>query len=169
MAQSSTRVSLRYILKGADGKTVASGNSPAIQIEAGSQTEVSGSIDIKTPHLWSIDKPYLYTLEVSVMDGRKELDKETVTTGLRTIRFDNEKGVFLNGQNIKMYGVCLHSDAGAEGNVCPNNDCRIELKVEGAELIVVDNADVLAYHLPCPWLNRSDYSSTLNGAGIFLV
>ena len=80
---------------------------------------MSGSIDIKTPHLWSIDKPYLYTLEVSVMDGRKELDKETVTTGLRTIRFDNEKGFFLNGQNIKMYGVCLHSDAGALGTAVP--------------------------------------------------
>ncbi len=53
------------------------------------------------------------------MDGRKELDKETVTTGLRTIRFNNEKGFFLNGQNIKMYGVCLHSDAGALGTAVP--------------------------------------------------
>lgn len=33
----------------------------------------------------------------------------------------------------------------AQGNVCPNNDCRIELNVEGAELIAVDNADVLAH------------------------
>ena len=33
----------------------------------------------------------------------------------------------------------------SEGNVCPNNDCRIELKVDGAELIAVDNADVLAH------------------------
>jgi len=119
MAKSSTKVSLRYILKDADGKTVASGNSPASQIEAGLQNEMSGSIDIKNPHLWSIDDPYLYTLEISVMDGRRELDKETVTTGLRTIRFDNEKGFFLNGQNIKMYGVCLHSDAGAFGTAVP--------------------------------------------------
>ena len=118
-SKSSTKVSLRYILKDSDGKTVASGNSSAVHIEAGSQTEVSGSIDIKNPHLWSIDDPYLYTLEVSVMDGRKELDAETVTTGLRTIRFDNEKGFFLNGQNIKMYGVCLHSDAGAMGTAVP--------------------------------------------------
>ena len=113
------KVSLQYILKGADGKTVTRGNSSAVQIGAGLQTEISESIDIKNPHLWSIDDPYLYTLEVSVMDGRKELDKETVTTGLRTIRFDNEKGFFLNGQNIKMYGVCLHSDAGALGTAVP--------------------------------------------------
>ena len=119
MAKTGTKVSLQYILKDADGKTAARGNSPASQIEAGSQTEVSGSIDIKNPHLWSIDDPYLYTLEVSVMEGRKQLDTETVTTGLRTIRFDNEKGFFLNGQNMKMYGVCLHSDAGALGTAVP--------------------------------------------------
>ena len=113
------KVSLQYILKGADGKTVTRGNSSAVQIGAGLQTEISGSIDIKNPHLWSIDDPYLYTLEVSVMDGRKELDKETVTTGLRTIQFDNQKGFFLNGQNLKMYGVCLHSDAGALGTAVP--------------------------------------------------
>ena len=113
------KVSLQYILKGADGKTVTQGNSSAVQIGAGLQTEISGSIDIKNPHLWSIDDPYLYTLEVSVMEGRKQLDTETVTTGLRTIRFDNEKGFFLNGQNIKMYGVCLHSDAGALGTAVP--------------------------------------------------
>lgn len=118
-SKSSTKVSLRYILKDSDGKTVASGNSSAVQIGAGLHTEISGSIDIKNPHLWSIDDPYLYTLEVSVMEGRKQLDTETVTTGLRTIRFDNEKGFFLNGQNMKMYGVCLHSDAGAMGTAVP--------------------------------------------------
>ncbi len=119
MAKTGTKVSLQYILKDADGKTAARGNSPASHIEAGSQTEVSGSIDIKNPHLWSVDDPYLYTLEVSVMEGRKQLDTETVTAGLRTIRFDNQKGFFLNGQNIKMYGVCLHSDAGALGTAVP--------------------------------------------------
>lgn len=118
-SKSSSKVSLQYILKDADGKVVSRSSSSASQIEAGSQTELSGSIEIKNPHLWSVDDPYLYTLEVSVMEGRKQLDTETVTTGLRTIRFDNEKGFFLNGQNIKMYGVCLHSDAGALGTAVP--------------------------------------------------
>jgi beta-galactosidase len=35
--------------------------------------------------------------------------------------------------------------ADGEGNVCPNNDCRIELSVSGAELLAVDNADVMAH------------------------
>ena len=112
-------VKLQYNLKDAKGKVVAKGNGQDTQVGAGEQTELSGSIEVKDSQLWSPDNPYLYTVDVEVLEGRKQLDLKTVTTGLRTIRFDNEKGFFLNGQNIKMYGVCLHSDAGALGTAVP--------------------------------------------------
>lgn len=112
-------IKLQYNLKDAKGKVVAKGNGQVTQIGAGEQAELSGSIEVKDPRLWSPDNPYLYTVDVELIDGRKQLDAETVTTGLRTIRFDNEKGFFLNGQNLKMYGVCLHSDAGALGTAVP--------------------------------------------------
>ena len=112
-------IKLQYNLKDSKGKVVAKGNGSDTQVGAGVQAELSGTIEIKDPQLWSPDNPYLYTVEVEVIEGRKQLDTETVTTGLRTIRFDNEKGFFLNGQNIKMYGVCLHSDAGALGTAVP--------------------------------------------------
>jgi beta-galactosidase len=112
-------IKLQYNLKDAKGKVVAKGSSSDTKVGAGEQTELSGSVQINDPQLWSPDNPYLYTVDVELLEGRKQLDAETVTTGLRTIRFDNEKGFFLNGQNIKMYGVCLHSDAGALGTAVP--------------------------------------------------
>ena len=115
----SRKVRLQFLLKDAVGKVVTRGNGSDVQIAPGEQTELTLNAAVKSPHLWSLDDPYLYTLEVSLSDGRKEMDSETVTTGLRTIRYDNEKGFFLNGQNIKMYGVCLHSDAGALGTAVP--------------------------------------------------
>ena len=115
----SRKVTPQFVLKDADGKVVTRGNGADVQIASGEQMELVSNVAVKSPHLWSLDDPYLYTLEVSIFDGRKEIDSETVTTGLRTIRFDNEKGFFLNGQNIKMYGVCLHSDAGALGTAVP--------------------------------------------------
>ena len=115
----SRKVRLQLVLKDADGKVVTRGNGSDVQIAPGEQTELTLNSAMKSPHLWSLDYPYLYTLEVSLSDGRKEIDSETVTTGLRTIRYDNEKGFFLNGQKIKMYGVCLHSDAGALGTAVP--------------------------------------------------
>ena len=115
----SRKVRLQFLLKDADGKVVTRGNGSDVQIVPGEQTELTLNAAVKSPHLWSLDDPYLYTLDVSLSDGRNEIDSYTVTTGLRTIRFDNEKGFFLNGQNIKMYGVCLHSDAGALGTAVP--------------------------------------------------
>ena len=115
----SRKVRLLFLFKDADGKVVTRGNGSDVQIAPGEQTELTLNAAVKSPHLWSLDDPYLYTLEVSLSDGRNEIDSYTVTTGLRTIRFDNEKGFFLNGQNIKMYGVCLHSDAGALGTAVP--------------------------------------------------
>ena len=115
----SLKIKLQYVLKDAAGKVITRGSSTEKTIESGKKSELAGTVEVKSPHLWSLDDPYLYKLEVSILDGRKELDSETVTTGLRTIRFDNEKGFFLNGQNIKMYGVCLHSDAGALGTAVP--------------------------------------------------
>ena len=115
----SRKVRLLFLFKDADGKVVTRGNGSDVQIAPGEQAELTLNSAVKSPHFWSLDDPYLYTLEVSLSDGRKEIDSETVTTGLRTIRFDNEKGFFLNGQKIKMYGVCLHSDAGALGTAVP--------------------------------------------------
>lgn len=115
----SRKVRLQFLFKDADGKVVTRGNGSDVQIAPGEHTELALNAAVKSPHLWSLDDPYLYTLEVSLSDGRNEIDSHTVTTGLRTIRYDNEKGFFLNEQNIKMYGVCLHSDAGALGTAVP--------------------------------------------------
>ena len=113
------KVKLQYALKDADGKVVARKNGPEIRIAAGSSEQQTETVNVRNPHLWQIDAPNLYTLEVSLMEGGSELDSEVITTGLRTIRFDNETGFWLNGENIKMYGVCLHSDAGGLGTAVP--------------------------------------------------
>ena len=112
-------VKLQYVLRDSEGKAVTRKTGPEARVAAGASAELMEAVDIKNPHLWDIDDPYLYTLEVSVTEGRRELDSETVKTGLRTIRFDNRTGFWLNGKNLKMYGVCLHSDAGALGTAVP--------------------------------------------------
>ena len=112
-------VKIQYTLKDADGKVAARGSSTANIPKDIAKQQFSGTVEIKAPHLWSTDDPYLYTLEVALVEGKKELDTETATVGLRTIRFDNKEGFFLNDKNIKMYGVCLHSDAGGLGTAVP--------------------------------------------------
>ena len=43
------------------------------------------------------------------------MDTHKISFGLRAIRFDKDKGFFLNGESIKLKGVCLHHDLGPLG------------------------------------------------------
>ena len=55
-------------------------------------------------------------------DG-KSVDARRVQVGFRTIRFDADKGLFLNDQHVKLKGVCLHLDhagVGTAGTPAPS-------------------------------------------------
>ena len=69
-------------------------------------------IKVANPHLWDIDDPYLYTI-TAVVDGGK--DRYPVRFGFRSIRWDADKGFFLNGRHVKLLGVCQHHDQGCIG------------------------------------------------------
>ena len=71
------------------------------------------------PHLWSVENPYLYTLKTTVYQGDEVTDQSALKAGIRTLRFDPNKGFFLNGKNLKVKGVCLHHDAGMLGSAVP--------------------------------------------------
>lgn len=66
---------------------------------------------IDNPNLWGINSPYLYTLKC-----RYGTEEETVKFGLRTIKFSEESGFFLNGEHVYLEGVNLHQDRGGWGD-----------------------------------------------------
>jgi len=87
---------------------------------------------------WSTDEPNLYTLEVTLFDGNKELQREEVTIGFRSISFDPNKGFLLNGKVTKLNGVCIHHDLGALGAAYNNSAMKrrlIQLKGMGVNAI----------------------------------
>lgn len=68
------------------------------------------------PHLWNTDDPMLYTLKISLYSGEELLDCVSEVFGYRKIDFLPDRGFLLNGEPIKMHGVCLHHDLGALGS-----------------------------------------------------
>lgn len=98
----------------ADGKTVASGNT---MIAANEKKTVT--LNIPSAHLWSLNNPYLYKVVTTLNLDGKEVDRSEVTMGLRTFTFDANHGFALNGQWMKVKGVCLHDDAGVLGTAVP--------------------------------------------------
>ena len=77
------------------------------------------SFTIKQPALWSVDQPNLYTLTTTIFQNGKKTDEYSEKVGIRSIKFDANTGFFLNGENMKLKGVCIHHDAGALGAAVP--------------------------------------------------
>src|SRR5205085_3275367 len=71
--------------------------------------------------LWSIEQPNLYRLVTTVLRDGKVLDRYETPFGIRTIRFDAEKGFFLNGKPVKIKGTCNHQDHAGVGVAIPDS------------------------------------------------
>lgn len=85
------------------------------------KSKLSLSLNVKNPQRWSVDSPYLYTLETTITVDGKQADASTTRVGLRTIAFEPNTGFTLNGKSMKLKGVCLHHDAGVLGAVVPRD------------------------------------------------
>lgn len=71
---------------------------------------------VSSPMLWDIDDPQCYRLNVELRGSEGQIaDRQDITVGFRTFAFDTEKGFFLNGRHVKLYGVCEHHDLGCLG------------------------------------------------------
>ncbi len=111
----SKKVTVVNTLLDASGKAVGSSSS-AVKLPAGaSRKAVSQSMTLKNPQLWSVERPYIYKVRTQVKVGGKVVDEYYTNTGVRSFRFDAEKGFFLNGKNMKINGVCQHHDMGCLG------------------------------------------------------
>lgn len=80
-------------------------------------------LEVLKPLLWSVEEPNLYTLKLSLYDKEGEgqclLEERSLQVGLRSIAFDPKKGFWLNGERVKLNGVCVHHDGGSVGAAVP--------------------------------------------------
>ena len=111
-------VQVEHALLDAGGGVVARSGARAVVSPDGEQT-VTSRLAVTEPCLWSVVRPDLYTLRTVVRRDGEAVDQEDTPVGLRAFRFDPNEGFFLNGENLKLKGVCLHDDAGALGTAVP--------------------------------------------------
>ena len=86
-----------------------------IFLKANESREVTQSVTVKKPTLWSIAKPYLYEARLEILHDGRKLDKLSIPVGIRTISFSVQNGFLLNGEKITINGGCVHHDNGALG------------------------------------------------------
>ncbi|MFI3212485.1 MAG: glycoside hydrolase family 2 TIM barrel-domain containing protein [Eubacteriales bacterium] len=79
------------------------------------QKKVNHKFFLETYNRWNVLDSYLYKMEAKLLVNNKEVDCNEIKFGIRTLQFDANKGLFVNGIYTKLKGVCLHHDAGALG------------------------------------------------------
>ena len=104
----------------ADGHEVASSPAETLQLKA-KQTQTSHlKIDVKKPHLWDTEHPYLYKVVTIISSNGNVTDRYETTIGLRTVEFTANEGFLLNGRQVKLKGVNCHQDHAGVGTAIPD-------------------------------------------------
>ena len=112
--RSDRTITVRTVVYDPSGRVVAWSTSAA-HVPADSAVEVTQHLAVRAPALWSLDHPSMYRAVTSVVCDSRTCDQYATPFGIRSFTFDREKGFFLNGQHVKIRGVCLHHDLGALG------------------------------------------------------
>jgi len=110
-----------------NGNQVAEVNSEKI-IPKDSSIEFVQNLVVENPDLWSIENPNQYNAVSTVEYDDKICDDYETAFGIRTFRFDIDKGFFLNEKQVKIRGVCNHHDLGCLGAAV--NSRAIERQLE---------------------------------------
>lgn len=96
-------------------KVVSTAESTGKEIAPGQKEIVQNTLNVKSPILWDLDNPHLYTVETTVMLDGKPVDSAQTNLGIRTIEWTVDDGFHLNGKRIPINGVCQHHDLGPLG------------------------------------------------------
>ncbi|WP_244813305.1 beta-galactosidase GalB [Xanthomonas euroxanthea] len=119
LAQVSTAI---YVLDAArgtrSGEPVARIAAVQVAVAAGGSARVQGSTQIDRPRLWGpppTQRPHRYVAVTEVSQDGHVVDRYETLFGVRSIVFDADKGLLVNGEHVPIRGVNNHHDLGALG------------------------------------------------------
>jgi beta-galactosidase len=104
---------------------------------------------VRRPQRWDVEHPYLYRLVTEVVKNGRSTDRDVSVFGIRTIEFDRDRGLSLNGRHLKFHGVCLHHDLGALGAAVNRRAIERQLQILKAAGV---NAIRTSHNPPAPEL-----------------
>lgn len=129
-----------------DGMTLGETQS-RLEAEKLEVTAARDELQVEGITRWSIENPCMYMLQTRVYEGEVLLDEQETPIGLRTLRFDAEKGFFLNGKHVKVQGLCCHQDHAGVGIACHKELWEYRLRqMKGMGM----NAYRSAHHMMAP-------------------
>ena len=113
---SSANITVRNTVYDIKGQKVSESAETTLTVEAGSSAEASTNNVVTNPSLWSLDDPTQYYVRTEILSAGSVVDTYDTTFGFRWYKFTKNTGFSLNGENVKLNGVCMHHDQGALGS-----------------------------------------------------
>lgn len=145
-------VDVRSEIIAPDGILVASITTKD-RVAAGKTNILKQNLEVKQPALWALESPALYTLKTQVVRAEKIVDEIAARFGIRSLKFDANTGFFINGQSVKLKGVCEHQGGSPVGAAMPEAllERRLaQLKEMGCNAIrVAHNPQLPAFYDLC--------------------
>lgn len=134
------------------GKAIAQFSKSLVTVTPGEKQKIAKSTTISNPLLWGpppAQKPNLYVAVTQIYIGGKRVDEYKTEFGIRSLQFDPEKGMMVNGKHVRFQGVNQHHDLGALGAAFNTRAAERQLEIL-KELGC--NAIRLAHNPPAPEL-----------------
>lgn len=124
---SDKEVTLVSTIYDSEGNVVGDSSSTQV-ITANSTYKYDQNVEVQNPKLWGTENPYLYDVVTKVLINNEVVDEYTTEFGMRWFDFTTDNGFFLNGEQMKLEGVCMHHDQGALGAVANEAAIRRQVK-----------------------------------------
>ncbi|MBS5165433.1 MAG: S-layer homology domain-containing protein [Butyricicoccus pullicaecorum] len=106
------------VLKKGSEEVIETKTTQVDTLAAGESTTVESSLVVSNPEKWNVwdqGDQTMYVVRTMVKKGDQVLDTYETEFGFRYFDFDQETGFSLNGEKMKLRGVCMHHDQGALG------------------------------------------------------
>jgi beta-galactosidase len=100
------------------GRAVARIDKTSTRVDARNRAKVSGSTTVENPRLWGPrprQQAHRYLAVTTLAIRGRAIDRYETRFGIRSLRFDPNQGVFVNGEHVPLKGVNNHHDLGALG------------------------------------------------------
>jgi beta-galactosidase len=115
-----SNVSVYSYITDRNGKVLAKTSAQKIALGIHKNTTVKQKLNLNNARLWSLDDPYLYRIISVVKSGNQIVHQTKKRFGIKTVKFDANKGFFLNGKKIKIQGTNNHQDHAGIGSALPD-------------------------------------------------
>jgi beta-galactosidase len=113
-AEKDAEITINTCLIGTHSKSVIQTDKTE-KISANGILETTRLFKLDNPELWSIETPNMYKVEVTIFSKGKLIDSYIMKVGIRSIKYDVQNGLQINGKSVKLHGACMHHDNGLLG------------------------------------------------------